>query len=1078
MLESSTPPDAAQPAASVNELQAALGDAGNPRRQVAAIADCASLLSTRPKEIVPLLERALQDKAASVRRAAVEALATTPNGFRVLFNVGYSDITPKAIASKEARAAFLRGGGQAAAAVAPALYMVANLNFRRRVLRAMVEIGEASVPALLNVLQKRKPNDGRYLAAEGLGALKATIAMPALREVLSRLPRYGEERLRKSAERALAKFERAEQRAERTARAGPRRKYMHGTVSNRAAAVGAAACDQHISDSDLTAVFVRAMADPSPKVRAAVALALEHRPLGACARPLVNLVNDPDDHVAAAALHAVAVQASADVVEPLLVLLDQVSASRVASILPVLGRLVDVRVARKLFEILQSANGPLGDTIFDALIEQIPVTMDLLRLLAGHSEERMRVIASRLLGYSGATEAVPVLSELTHDLSPAVRIRAARSLALIPACTSAEVANILSPLLVDPSPIVCEATHAVLVRLQVLQPSSPPSRSSESLVGVRSYVEGFGELGETLGALPNEDLASRLDDDVAAVRRAAIYILGWRGCTAAATAIARKLADPSPDVVEATIETLELLEHVPAFPALAAIAREATNKPHLRAAAMRALAKIEPTWAVDITIALATDVDPEISEAAVKVLGDIGDEHAVAVLTKLVRNASNNTPIPVLQSAIGALGTIGGEKAVTVLAELLEDRDRRHDWMIGDEQGHRMAAAEALGVTGHPTAVPHLCRVLVDESIRSSMMTHSLIAQLIESLGTIGDVRAVPHIIAAVGTLAWLKPTIRWRAEEAFVRIGKACVVPLSALVADNAAPTTSRIVAAGALGQLADPSAEASLLSALPGITDDLHQKLLIALGSCGREAAASSLLKLLSDAEHTYTDEPLLFRSLAAVLVRTDTVLSDAVPLSIVRAMQDIYAERREAAAKLLGHLGSEQAKALLLAALHDKDWKVRVAAAESLERIGPPDDIASHALYDAARGRFEESVHSGAAEAIEACGLALKAGYTGAALPLARTAGVDALQALSRVFEPEEDSARCENASRSRLAREAAGEAILSLLRHPELRWADRRRILAMHRVVAQSFCETAETAADMDFHVYRGGAGIEM
>lgn len=107
--------------------------------------------------------------------------------------------------------------------------------------------------------------------------------------------------------------------------------------------------------------------------------------------------------------------------------------------------------------------------------------------------------------------------------------------------------------------------------------------------------------------------------------------------------------------------------------------------------------------------------------------------------------------------AVQELGT--EESAVAKLVECLSDPH---------QQVRRMAAA-ALGATGAPQAVPHLCRALLNDSSAGVRRTAG------DALSDLGDVSAQPSMCAALSDSNRL---VRWRAARFLADFGNEDALP------------------------------------------------------------------------------------------------------------------------------------------------------------------------------------------------------------------------------------------------------------------------------------------------------------
>jgi HEAT repeat protein len=200
------------------------------------------------------------------------------------------------------------------------------------------------------------------------------------------------------------------------------------------------------------------------------------------------------------------------------------------------------------------------------------------------------------------------------------------------------------------------------------------------------------------------------------------------------------------------------------------------------------------------------DEDWRICRAAARMLGEIGDPQATALIQAL-----QDKEWWVRQAAAEALAKIG-PPAVPALVQAL----RNEKWEV------RRAAAEALGQIGDPQATPALIQTLRDEKWE----VRQAAAWALEKIGP----PAVPALIQALRNEKW---EVRRVAAEALGQIGDPQATPalIQALQDED---WGVRWAAARALEKIGDPQATPALIQAL---RDEKWEV---------RRAAAWALLKL----------------------------------------------------------------------------------------------------------------------------------------------------------------------------------------------------------------------------------------
>jgi HEAT repeat protein len=322
--------------------------------------------------------------------------------------------------------------------------------------------------------------------------------------------------------------------------------------------------------------------------------------------------------------------------------------------------------------------------------------------------------------------------------------------------------------------------------------------------------------------------------------------------------------------------------------------------------AVDALVKIG-TPAVESLIGVLRDEDWRVQEVAAFALGKIGDERAVEPLIAALGDEYSD----VREAAASALVKIGTPAVDPLIAALGDE-----DWRV------RAAAASALGKIGDKRAVEPLIAALRDgdSDVREAA------AEGLDKLGWKPKDEKEKAI--------YLVAKKKW---DDCVKIGTPAVEPLIGVLRDEG--WTVRKAAASALGKIGDKRAVEALIAALRDGDSDV------------REAAASALEKINPN-WHT-TEEA-----------------KKQVP-EFIAALRDKDWRVRRAAASALEKINpnwhtTEEAKKQVpefIAALRDKDWDVREAAAKVLDKLGwEPKDEKEKAIYLIAKKEWDECVKVG--------------------------------------------------------------------------------------------------------------------
>jgi HEAT repeat protein len=216
-----------------------------------------------------------------------------------------------------------------------------------------------------------------------------------------------------------------------------------------------------------------------------------------------------------------------------------------------------------------------------------------------------------------------------------------------------------------------------------------------------------------------------------------------------------------------------------------------------------------------------------------------------------------------------------------------------------------------------------------------------VIGQLVGLLGSDGEltndrVYAVLVALDSAAVVPVLLPAVtskdRLQREYVIAALGNhqavAAVEPLTGVLADQT--LKRRYVAAWALGEIADSSCVPPLLSALADPETEV------------RKAATRALIKLNRLAVEPLIDFlPSADRLAAAGSIRVLGDIADPRAFEVLAAQVD--GEHRVDVMHAFGKLKAPQAEPLLVAALADQDWQVRMHAAMALSTVGTTASVA---------------------------------------------------------------------------------------------------------------------------------------
>ena len=411
---------------------------------------------------------------------------------------------------------------------------------------------------------------------------------------------------------------------------------------------------------------------------------------------------------------------------------------------------------------------------------------------------------------------------------------------------------------------------AALLNSVVENHQNPSLLNSALQVLASSDVDTFSPLLELLkGSDPD-------------LRMQAALALGEQGNTRAVPALVAALKDDDANVRYHAIEALGKLKAVEAVDALAETAE--SRDFFLAFPALDALAKIGDAGVVPRIVPL---LDDELLRGpAVNLLGQLGDETAVAPLTALLNAPAAQTDL---------------------IAEALASISDRYEAQYGE--GAYVADLTSREIS--PTGVQNLLDALEvpgKENLRP-------IALVLGWLKRSGVDRALTRLMGRVD--------LRDEIIEALVRHGSTTVdLLISQLSAEDLEVRRSAVVA---LGRIGDSSATAALVNILDD--ESLAVDAANALGQIGDPEAADGLLKLIGSSDASTRQ---------AAVAALNSLAPPPMSKRIIPLLRDADANVRESAVKIAGYFGYADSGDELLKLTRDESEAVRCAAIEHLPYV----------------------------------------------------------------------------------------------------------------------------------------------
>ncbi len=470
------------------------------------------------------------------------------------------------------------------------------------------------------------------------------------------------------------------------------------------------------------------------------------------------------------------------------------------------------------------------------------------------------------------------------------------------------------------------------------------------------------------------DLVRLLGDGEARVRRGAALAIGRVGLREGVAPLIKVLGDPDPEVRQMAAFALGLLGDRSASDAL--IAALGDPEAVVKGSAAEALGLIGDPAAAEPIARMATQVADVGALAQVAANGanadeDVRDTPAAAFrlgIFALVRLKAYPALASAVLDASGqprvhwwpvayALQRIDDPRAFTALAVLVKDE---HPYT-------RAFAAKGLGGLKNRDAVPLLAPLVAAPE-------RAVAVEAIRALGRIGDPAGAPPLLAIIqaGTPPKGDPTLRIEAVAAMGGVGAGASGVFDTLL--DLLADSNPLVRAAAIASLAqvDRDGFVTTLSALDPDADwRVRAALASVLGTLPPEAGLARLRAMLADAdkrvippvleslakiappdagavmiEHLKADDPMV-RAAAADALGELKPLEGAPPAladAYTLGQRDPEYAARVSAISALAKFGAAAATPVLMTALADREWAVRLRAAALLKEFDPSSNAES--------------------------------------------------------------------------------------------------------------------------------------
>lgn len=420
------------------------------------------------------------------------------------------------------------------------------------------------------------------------------------------------------------------------------------------------------------------------------------------------------------------------------------------------------------------------------------------------------------------------------------------------------------------------------------------------------------------------------------VKQMAAFAMGLIGDVSAAPALIAALSDPDPLVQGRAAEALGMLAHKAAVPSVTTMVST-----HINAGALTGITpddmahpKTPPAEAVRLGLyalvrlgsydAIAGSVVDANGRPKSRwwpiayALQRVNDARAVPALLELLKGEGQLTRA----FAARGLGQLKDPRAAAPLLAIAEN--------AGDPTAVRIQAVRGVALLGDPNAAAALRRLILSPKVDQNLQ--------LEAVTALAQVRSAQSVELLIDLVSAGWPSVRAAALNALARADPD--VFISALSGLDPDPHWSvRAALAATLGDLRRERAQAPLTAMLRDADQRVIPSVLAALAKVGATNAAAEMQARLK------SDDPVVRAAAARGLATLKTANATPTLLEAYKRAQGdgLYVARAAALDALLA-LDPPAGRTLLTTALTDRDWAVRVRAAEHLKRLDANADISA--------------------------------------------------------------------------------------------------------------------------------------
>ena len=414
-------------------------------------------------------------------------------------------------------------------------------------------------------------------------------------------------------------------------------------------------------------------------------------------------------------------------------------------------------------------------------------------------------------------------------------------------------------------------------------------------------------LGETKSPKAADELMKTIKHPDSSIRSKSVWASRQLGCEAAMPVIFRAIEDSNPNVRETAIRVIGELGSEQAIPLLTQIL---TKEPiaSVREAAASGLQKLDSEAAILALLRATQDTDHNVSVMAIYYLEEMSREIGIPVLTKALKK---NIDASLRKGAAKLLGKLGDERIISNLfeAQLDLNTDVHHKAYYALDTVRKRATVKESDVKKHQ-------EVQRKQQIKMSL-GYLNSKEPVEKGNAILDLASLLDKEVAV-------PLVTQVLDDPHHYVRGHAITSLVRLIGKEAVPLAVRA--------LNDPHYDVrnQAAQALTGLGENLPDNLEIP------DETVSKLIQILNEEQNTYVRRITVTTLTNLCSIQPSLLLREELESAFLNASDASDNFLRSSAATGLGKFSSERVSGRLLQMVGDSDFSVALSATEALKNM----------------------------------------------------------------------------------------------------------------------------------------------